>query len=536
MKRFFRILAIPTMLLCIQECYATWSAPINASDGTTDVYGIGIAGNNLGDTVFVWEDNAAPALYASISTDAGTTWGAQSLLGGPSTGANDINPGVAIDSLSSKAIATWSSANSGVSGFIGEVYASTYSGTGWTTQAISGNAGTQNINLQTPATIMNAGGTAAVAWSDTGVNDVFVTYYDGTTWTTPTVISTGISGTLPLLGNVSMAANGGNVVAVWVEVVGSTQSVYSNSSTNGGINWSSATLVYNTHNAYNPTVSINASGEMVATWEVDLGTGVFNIYAATSSNGITWGTPTLLGTSNNGTGGTTFCYPQVSINDSGNIVASQTYWETATGPSFINSASYNGSSWSTALTLGTSGYSTPLVQLNNAGDAVIAGISGSFGAYILQPFVSTNSGSSWSAASSPLISNAVNLEFGLTLNSNRAIAAFSAPNGTSQYAQISYYQFSNSLSAPSSISGARKANRFPFQTDYYNQIVWTASSSSGVTAYYVFRNGTQIGIVSANSPLLYRDHDISRSLTYTYSVTAVNDSGQSSPITITILP
>lgn len=167
---------------------------------------------------------------------------------------------------------------------------------------------------------------------------------------------------------------------------------------------------------------------------------------------------------------------------------------------------------------------------------MIAGISGSFGAYSLQPFVSTNSGSSWSAASSPLISNAVNLEFGLTLNSNRAIAAFSAPNGTSQYAQVSYYQFSNSLSAPSSINGARKANRFPFQTDYYNQIVWTASSSSGVTAYYVFRNGTQIGVVSANSSLLYRDHDISRSLTYTYSVTAVNDSGQSSPITITISP
>lgn len=102
------------------------------------------------------------------------------------------------------------------------------------------------------------------------------------------------------------------------------------------------------------------------------------------------------------------------------------------------------------------------------------------------------------------------------------------PNVTIQGSHI------NLLKPPASISGKRKTNRFPVESEIFNQIKWTASPSPSVVAYEIFRNGKLIATVSANV-LQYQDHNRSKKAKDAYSVVAVSASGaKSTPVTIII--
>jgi hypothetical protein len=87
---------------------------------------------------------------------------------------------------------------------------------------------------------------------------------------------------------------------------------------------------------------------------------------------------------------------------------------------------------------------------------------------------------------------------------------------------------------PLNLSGRQIKNRFVTQIDRVNILNWNASNDPSVVEYYVFRDGTQIGIVSADFPLTYQDHNRSGQ-TNLYEVTAVNENNsQSDPISISI--
>ena len=461
-------------------------------------------------------------------------------IGAPSTSANDVNPGLAIDPSSTNTVVSWSSANGSAGGYIGEVYANLYLGGSWLgATVISSNASTQVIATQTPAAIINSSH-AAVAWYDSGQQEVVANYYDGAVWSDAQPISFGITGTVSNNASVSMTASGLNVIAVWSQTVAGVSSIYSNYSSTGGLSWNVAQLVYNSQNAYNPTVTIDATGKAIAVWEADLGTGTFDILSASSSSGGSWSTETILGTSQNNAGMSLFSLPQVSMNSVGNAIASWTNWTSHTGPVAINYATYNGSAWSSAVALGSSDLKNPLVALNSSGSAAIVGLEVSSAPYTIVGFLGSNSGSSWSSSTN-LITDAPTAGYALTISPtflNDPLAAFIAPgSGADQIVQTSYGIASGGgPNPPTSLTGSRKTNAFPFQTENYNFIQWVASSTSGVTQYNVYRTGSQIGIVSANASLEYLDHNIERGLTYTYSVTAVDTSGESPVATIIISP
>jgi hypothetical protein len=91
------------------------------------------------------------------------------------------------------------------------------------------------------------------------------------------------------------------------------------------------------------------------------------------------------------------------------------------------------------------------------------------------------------------------------------------------------------VAPPASISGLVAKNIFATQTDIIHIVSWTASPDSSVVSYNVYRNGVLIGVVPATSPLKYFDHNRYPKVPDTYSVTAVNGSGQqSTPVVITI--
>jgi chitodextrinase len=62
-------------------------------------------------------------------------------------------------------------------------------------------------------------------------------------------------------------------------------------------------------------------------------------------------------------------------------------------------------------------------------------------------------------------------------------------------------------------------------------VVWGASSSSDVSGYLVFRNGTQVGRVDLPGGLRFSDNGLAASTTYTYSVRAVDSAGNLSSAT-----
>ncbi len=86
-----------------------------------------------------------------------------------------------------------------------------------------------------------------------------------------------------------------------------------------------------------------------------------------------------------------------------------------------------------------------------------------------------------------------------------------------------------SILPPASINGCKMQNRFLLQTDYINNITWTApASGSSPVAYKIYRNAglTQlVATVSASGSLQYYDHNRNPNDVYNYYIVSVDVNG-----------
>ncbi len=90
-------------------------------------------------------------------------------------------------------------------------------------------------------------------------------------------------------------------------------------------------------------------------------------------------------------------------------------------------------------------------------------------------------------------------------------------------------------SPPRNLTGQVINNRFLLQTDRIHHIQWEASLDSTVIEYRVYRNGMLLAIIPSSAPLLYDDHNRSRSITDVYRVDDRNAVGDvSSFVTISL--
>jgi YVTN family beta-propeller protein len=173
--------------------------------------------------------------------------------------------------------------------------------------------------------------------------------------------------------------------------------------------------------------------------------------------------------------------------------------------------------------------------------------NGNYGEFIVIP---TNNLSSMTTFSSP---NAVALA--ITANSSQLYVVSSTANanpylvpaGSSAGSTIalggsSITQFSIVGTPPAlslfTASGCKTKNVFLLQTDYINNITWTAPTSGSPAAYAIYRDSalTQLAaMVPASGPLQYYDHDRNPNITYTYYIVSVDASGgQSAPVSVTV--
>ena len=95
--------------------------------------------------------------------------------------------------------------------------------------------------------------------------------------------------------------------------------------------------------------------------------------------------------------------------------------------------------------------------------------------------------------------------------------------------------------APSDGKGFQNCCRYPTQTDIINVITWNAPAIGELpVAYYIYRDALQtdlIGIVSADGPFKFEDHNRRQNITYTYFIASVSSQGLiSSYISVTVQP
>jgi YVTN family beta-propeller protein len=128
------------------------------------------------------------------------------------------------------------------------------------------------------------------------------------------------------------------------------------------------------------------------------------------------------------------------------------------------------------------------------------------------------------------------------IDNNANVSPYFVPAGTSAGSLIALggsalaysIVISPSLSAPASASGCKTQNVFLLQTDYINNITWTAPLNGSPAAYAIYRDAalTQlVSIVPANGPLQYYDHGRNPNVTDTYYIVSVDSSGNHSAAT-----
>lgn len=366
------------------------------------------------------------------------------------------------------------------------------------------------------------------AWKDTGDNNYpYYSIYSGSSWSTPAAIVGSALGDQVSGDDVFLTYDSTNdrVFATWVGNGRSSPAacIYSGGSWGSRVQISGAS--FPTHNVY--TCFNSSDGTIIATWPTPAASGLlYSVY-----NG-SWGAPATIASSVT----TPNVFPTYNSSDQ-TIIATwiSTVTDIHTTVYAIgtrvdaNTYSWGSSSAISATTVkGTS--QTLFTCYNSTNNEVMTVWANSSS----DPVYAIYSGGSWGStqslnASSPGVYHDVYLTYGST--DNNIFATFGHIDS-----QLPFYSIytGSSLTPPSSLSGQQFTNDFGIQKEYYNQLNWSASLSSDIVSYKIYRDGSLIDTVPS-SRLSYQDHNRIPGSSYTYTVYAVNSSGtQSTGISVTL--
>jgi len=220
-----------------------------------------------GDAVAVWQqsDGTRTNIWANRYV-VGTGWGTPQLIEIDNVG-DALYPQVSVDA-SGNAVAVWSQ----LDGTRSNIWANRYVvGAGWGTAKLIeiDNVG----DAWSPQVAVDASGNAVAVWqqSDGTRSNIWANrYVVGTGWGTAQLIETDNAGGA-LSHQVSVGASG-NAVAVWYQSDGTRNNIWANRYVVGA-GWGTAGLIETSNeSAFEPQVSVDASGNAVAVWHQSDGT------------------------------------------------------------------------------------------------------------------------------------------------------------------------------------------------------------------------------------------------------------------------
>jgi hypothetical protein len=495
-----------------------WSDPVDLSTPVNTIDPPQVAVNSAGNAVAVWSEfNGGNRVIPTAKLPFGGVWATPTIVLDTANSVDD--PRVAMDA-DGNIITLWK-LFSGPNTF---VQASTLpvGGTTWTdpvdVSAVIGSVGTPQLAL-------NEHGKAIAIWqhSTGGIGIIQASRLAfGGVWTTPTDLSNpGQDASFPQVA----VDPAGNAVAVWERSNGTNIIIQAATFSSEGTTWTTPVNLSNPgQDARFPQVAVDSAGNAVAVWQRSDGTNTI-IQATTLPFGAaTWTTPVNLSDP-----GQDASSSQVKVDPAGNAVA---VWQRSDGTNTIIQAatfSFGGATWTTAKNLSSPGQNAtrPQIAVDTTGNAVAVWQRSDGTNTIIQAATLPFGGETWATPvdlsdpgqDSSLPQVAFNNAFGSVAVVWKSI--INSLNDANIQASVEFVQAASGIAIfpPQAAVGRQHANRFAMQTEYFNQLDWTASTSS-VISYRIYRNGTLIAELPPTQ-LSYRDHARQKGVADTYQVTAI---------------
>lgn len=387
-------------------------------------------------------------------------------------------------------------------------YYAIYDGTDWTYADTIYDDGVVGLNVF----LCSTGSQVFATWAGYISSRPEYSIYSEGSWSTPTAISESINADVDV--NLCYNSSTGDVIATWA--TGSNQPAYGVYS---GGTWTTVGTFDTSAPARNVSVCYDPSSNLVvAAWQ---GTSGDQAYYATYNG--TWSSASTITDLPAGSE-ITLAY------DSGSEQVFAFWTDNSTG--YATYASFNGATWSSASSFATS--STPASEVYGCYDPANELVFATWEDNVSnQAIYATYSGGTWSGAAN-IYSSSDSADSSVFLSYNSQVSGTIATWFNNENNQT-YSIFTANPSPPSRLTGQQQANNFGVVKEWCNILNWSASPSSGVASYTIYRNGSLIATVGA-STFEYEDHDRPKNVSTVYEVYAVDGSGNaSSAVTVTIL-
>ena len=334
-KKVALIIAFGVFLLIQPINAQIWTAAKKLTSNSGASYNPDIAVDSNDDIHLVWEDNTPgnPEIYYKKSTDGGTSWTTKRLT---YTSYGSYVPAIAVDS---------------------------------------------NDHIH-------------VVWEeyDAGIHDIFYkTSIDGgTTWKTKRLTwNSGYSSQAAIA-----ADSNSHLHVVWEDGSSSLRSeIFYKRSTDGGVNWTTKRLTYNTGWSGAPSIAIDSSGYIYVVWHDDSPGNQEIYYKKSTDEGTSWTTKRLTWTS----GGS--YKPDIFVTSNKDYI--HMVWQDYTPGNYeiyYKKSTDGGANWTTKrLTWTSAGSSNPAIAVDFKDHIHMVWFDGTYGNYEIYRKKSTDGGANWTA-------------------------------------------------------------------------------------------------------------------------------------------
>lgn len=354
---------------------------------------------------------------------------------------------------------------------------------------------------------INSTGDVVAVWTRSGDVEAIIKLSGGNWLTRTTINSTGAAAPYVALGG---TGTNRRAVIVWHGVSGSTNVVYSSTRIITSGSWANQLAISDaTHNAVYPSVALDANANATAVWyKYDLAGSLYeDVVVQSSSRSATtnvWETPVNI--SSSGVRNPATLIARIAYDANGNAVA---FWNTS-----YDDMTYNIESalrpvrenWTQPVTVVSANLYSSQLDLTTAsfGDALALYMFYNGASLIIQSAESNISGfleNLWSVpinVSSGSHNSTPRTAATVTGDAINAAVVWMSSNGS--HTTINAVTGARSLPLPpSGLMVVQSSQNFGVFTEYRNTISWTASSDPHAAGYLIYRNGTLIAQLDADT-------------------------------------
>jgi hypothetical protein len=370
MKKFTCFLAAVGICLIFQTANAqTWETEKRLTWTSGDSRRPSVATDSGNNIHVVFYDNTPGnyEIFYKISTDGGVQWTTKRLTW--NSGSSAV-PCIATDSGNNLHVVWYDESPGNVEIFYSR---STNGGANWTTKKLTFNSGYS----ASPSIATDSNDNIHVAWVDdvSGNQDI---YYKkstdgGLNWTTKRLTWNYGNSSYPSI----TSDSSDSIHVTWGDNTPGNYEVFYKRSTNGGLNWTTTRLTWNSGESWFPSIISDSSGNLYLVWH-DFTPGNYEVYYKKSTDGgATWyGSKRITWTSGMSWN------PEITTDLSGNIHVVLGDDSTGFAKVYYKRTTDGGVSWTTKRLTWKSGESaSPKIATDSNNDIHVVWVDGNFGNY-----------------------------------------------------------------------------------------------------------------------------------------------------------